>query len=276
MYPLLLTLLLFSLLSLTTTAQNTTTTTTTTTTAPITSITKIVSLFYLNDRAFEDLPLPYTIHTSLHRISGRVIATDPQLNLTTYAVTKTHSSPRRPLFGSSGSSSGNPPLLPPWARTLTSSHPPPYPTERPPWWRPNFNDRNGTGQPTTITQGPATFMFTGSRGWHSGQSIVNKCSLNGTAEAACNLTHVGDAWYTGDKEWNGTWSTYSYNWTSGDRFGFVPVTITQGAEMLVGLLEADGGVRPSGGSSSSGGGRIKGDLVAVVMGVVIFVGVLGM
>ncbi|KAK4200478.1 hypothetical protein QBC40DRAFT_145926, partial [Triangularia verruculosa] len=211
---LLLPLLLFLSLA---TAQ-----TTTTTTAPISSITKIVSLFYLNDRAFEDLPLPYTLHTSLHRISGRLIATDTHLNLTTYIVTKTQSLPRRPPFGT------NPP---PWARTL-SSLTSPLPTERPPWWRPNFNERNGTGQPTTITQGPATFMFTGSRGWQQGQSIVNRCSLNGTVEAACNLTHVGSAWYTRDGGWNGTYSTYSYNWTSGDRFGFVPVTITQGAEML--------------------------------------------
>jgi hypothetical protein len=48
----------------------------------------------------------------------------------------------------------------------------------------------------------------------------------------CNLTHVGSAWYVRNTAWNGTYSTYKYNWTSGDRFGFAPVTITAGAELL--------------------------------------------
>lgn len=40
--------------------------------------------------------------------------------------------------------------------------------------------------------------------------------------------------YTKNPEWNGSYSTYSYNWTTGDRFGFAPVTITEGAELLTG------------------------------------------
>jgi hypothetical protein len=62
---------------------------------------------------------------------------------------------------------------------------------------------------------------------------INRCSLNGTEFAVCNLTHVGSAWYARvGTSWNGTYSTYSYNWTKGDRFGFAPVTITAGAELL--------------------------------------------
>ncbi|KAK4177062.1 hypothetical protein QBC36DRAFT_237499 [Triangularia setosa] len=259
--PSLLLLAELLLLSTLTTAQ--------TTTATPTTITRIVSLFYLNDRADDHFPLPYT--SSPDAISGRVIATDPVLNLTTYAVTKTQSFPRRGPgpFGNAN--------RPPWAG---SPLPTPFltPSSRPPWWHPNFGERNGTGQPTTITQGPATFMFTGSRGWQqSGQSIVNRCSLNGTVEAVCNLTHVGDAWYTRDKDWDREYSTYSYTWKEGDRFGFAGVAITAGVEMLE---PGDGGVssRASGGGSSSisgGGKRVKGPdrgVAKVMVGLVVVVG----
>ncbi|KAK4668057.1 uncharacterized protein QC764_702224 [Podospora pseudoanserina] len=205
------------------------------------------------------LPQPYT--PTPHAIPGRVIATDSLLNLTTYIVTKTQSFPgrHRPPFGT------NPP---PWAKTLTS----PLSSLPTPWWRPNFGDRNGTGQPITITQGPSTFMFTGSRGWEKGQSVVNRCSLGGTTEAVCNLTHVGSAWYTGDRGWEGEYSTYSYTWTEGDRFGFVGVTVTAGGEMLSEENGGDDGVR-----SANGGVGRRGVNKGVMMGWVVWVvmGLLG-
>lgn len=96
---------------------------------------------------------------------------------------------------------------------------------------------------------------------------INRCSLNGTASAVCNLTHVGNAWYSKETAWNGTFSTYSYTWTSGDRFGFAPVTITRGAEMLLA-----GGVSPTASGSAnaappSGRGG-DGGVVALVIWVV--------
>ncbi|KAK4650110.1 hypothetical protein QC762_702224 [Podospora pseudocomata] len=265
---LLLLLLLTALLLLLplTTAQ--TTTPPTPTAPPTPTVTKIISLFYLNDRAHDDFPRPYT--PTPHAIPGRVIATDSLLNLTTYIVTKTQSFPgrRRPPFGN------NPP---PWAKTLTLP-PSSLPT---PWWRPNFGDRNGTGQPITITQGPSTFMFTGSRGWEKGQSVVNRCSLGGTTEAVCNLTHVGRAWYTGDREWEGEYSTYSYTWTEGDRFGFVGVTVTAGGEMLSEENGGDDGVGTTGKGdgvrSANGGVGRRGVNGGVMMGWVVWVvmGLLG-
>ncbi|KAK0669466.1 hypothetical protein QBC41DRAFT_391704 [Cercophora samala] len=248
-------LLLTSLLLPLITAQTTTTPTTPTSTSPTSptpTITKIISLFYLNDRAHDDLPLPHS--TPPHAISGRVIATDSHLNLTTYVVTKTHSLPPGGGGGHRGPFGSNPP---PWARTLTS--PPSSLLPTPPWWRPSFGERNGTGQPTTITQGPSTFLFTGSRGWwQRGQSVVNRCSLNGTVEAVCNLTHVGEAWYTGEAGWDGRYSTYRYTWEEGDRFGFAGVTVTAGGEMLVRDGGGEGEVAAGtgeGGRSASGGVR---------------------
>jgi len=109
---------------------------------------------------------------------------------------------------------------------------------------------------------------------------INRCSLNGTEFAVCNLTHVGSAWYArAGTSWNGTYSTYSYNWTKGDRFGFAPVTITAGAELLSegeptassspnGALRAWGG----GGGGGSNNGLLRGlvdgggPAVAVVVG----------
>lgn len=106
---------------------------------------------------------------------------------------------------------------------------------------------------------------------------INRCSLNGTESAVCNLTHVGSAWYTRNSAWNGTFSTYSYNWTSGDRFGFAPVTITAGAELL-----AESTPTASGGPNENAGVRVWGHgegglLSSVVVGLALGLGfVLGL
>jgi hypothetical protein len=55
-------------------------------------------------------------------------------------------------------------------------------------------------------------------------------------------------WYTRDAGWDGVFSTYRYDWTSGDRFGFAPVTITEGADLL-GL--GGGGLTASGGGGGA-------------------------
>ena len=104
---------------------------------------------------------------------------------------------------------------------------------------------------------------------------INRCSLNGTESAVCNLTHVGTAWYTKNTAWNGTFSTYSYNWTSGDRFGFAPVTITAGAEMLAATTptaSASPNAAGSGLVGPSGGGPAVAALAAgaaVALGVML-------
>lgn len=88
----------------------------------------------------------------------------------------------------------------------------------------------------------------------------------------CNLTHVGDVWYTSDPNWNGTYSTYSYNWTSGDRFGYAPVTITQGAELL------DGPATPTASGIPNGAGVIVGNelLSKIMLGMGFAVGAYGL
>ncbi len=91
---------------------------------------------------------------------------------------------------------------------------------------------NATGDPSTVTQGPTTFLFTGTRWGDPGRTIVNQCRLNGTASAHCNLTHIGSIWYISEPTWNGTFSTYSYNYTTGDRLGFAPCTVTRGVELM--------------------------------------------
>ncbi|KAL1882003.1 hypothetical protein VTK73DRAFT_2985 [Phialemonium thermophilum] len=166
--------------------------------------TRIVSIFYIDERAFEGLP-----YTLFHRDSGSVIGVDK--NAATYVITTTRGD-QRPS--------------PTHSRTDNITTGIPTLMSRPTW------HYNGTGGPSTVTQGPSTFLYTGTRFGGPQHTIVNRCSLNGTVAAACNLTHVGSVWYTDDSGWNGTYSTYSYNWTSGDRFGFAPVTITKGAELL--------------------------------------------
>lgn len=178
-----------------------------TSTATESVITRVVSIFYIDERAYEGLP-----YTLFHRDSGRVVGIDKGGDdaATTFVITTTRGDRRpRPTHSRTDNVTTGIP-------TLT--------------WRPT--QRNWTGEPSTITQGPGTFEFTGARFGGANHTVVNRCSLNGTANAACNLTHVGSIWYTGDPEWNGTFSTYSYNWTSGDRFGFAPVTITEGIELM--------------------------------------------
>ena len=168
--------------------------------------TKVVSIFYIDERAYEGLP-----YTLFHRDSGSVIGVDA--DHTTFVITTTRVDQRpSPTHSRTDNITTGIPTL----RSKPTHHP------------------NATGQPSTITQGPATFIFTGTR-YGADNTLINQCSLNGTVSAVCNLTHVGSAWYTGDPSWNGTYSTYSYNWTSGARWGFAPVTITMGAELMQGL-----------------------------------------
>lgn len=171
------------------------------------AVTRVVSIFYIDERAYEGLP-----YTLFHRDSGRVIGidTDGTERATTFVITTTRGD-RRPSPTHSRTDNVTTGIL-----TLTSSQ----------------SHRKWRGEPSTITQGPATFEFTGARFGGANHTIVNRCSLNGTVNAACNLTHVGSIWYTSDPDWNGTFSTYSYNWTSGDRYGFAPVTITEGGELI--------------------------------------------
>jgi len=85
---------------------------------------------------------------------------------------------------------------------------------------------------------------------------------------------VGSAWYTRNTAWNGTYSTYRYNWTSGDRFGFAPVTITAGAERLVGPdPTASGKPNGAGGglrASPEGGSVVGATVVAVAVALGVF------
>ncbi|KAK4157908.1 hypothetical protein C8A00DRAFT_11290 [Chaetomidium leptoderma] len=239
------------------------TVTTTTTATP--TLTRLIDIFFLNERDYEGLP-----YTLFHRDSGSVVAVDAVNNLTTYAITTTRVD-RHPLAGATRTDN------------ITTAIPTLEPT-RSRHWRP----LNGTGQPSTITQGPATFIFTGTRSGPDHTMYVhppplptyprpntdrperiNRCSLNGTAQAACNLTHVGSVWYTRDAEWDGTFSTYRYNWTSGDRFGFAPVTITEGAGLLTGPQPT-----ASGGGTSGAVGRREAAAAAAAVVVAVAVGVM--
>lgn len=163
-----------------------------------TASTRVVSIFFIDERAIEG-------NYYTQRATGSVLSVDD--TATTFVITTTR-----------GES------VPTWTHLNNSAIATAMPTRS---WSP----RNATGSASTITQGPGTFVYTGTR-WGPRHSVVNRCSLNGTNAAQCNLTQVGAVWYTKDPDWNGTFSTYSYNWTSGDRFGFAPVTITAGAELL--------------------------------------------
>lgn len=304
-------------------AQNTTVTTTMTATQ---TLTRIVDIFFLNQPAYEGLP-----YTMFHRDSGSVVAVDNVNNLTTYVVTTTQVD----------------------RRTSPSATRTDNVTTAIPTLKPTRSRLNDTGEPSTITQGPATAMFTGTRGGlgrtmyspprpfpvtlsnpmapqplvsrltaHSLRNQrVNRCSLNGTVEAVCNLTHIGDMWYvrpqplssqfpglllavspgkgriekknfvlkkkkelltdmflmdryTENTEWNGTYSTYSFNWTSGDRFGFAPVTITEGAELLTGPSPTPSGASNAAWSVVRGGPAREAVVVqGAVLGAMLIVGV---
>ncbi|KAK0711193.1 hypothetical protein B0H67DRAFT_555213 [Lasiosphaeris hirsuta] len=169
-----------------------------------TGVTRVVQIFFIDERSYEGLP-----YTMLHKDSGAVIGVEA--DRTTFVITSTRVDNRPlPLHSRTDNvTTGIPTLTSPRLGHIT----------------------NATGLASTITQGPSFFAYTGTR-YGPDHTLVNRCSLNGTASAVCNLTHVGAVWYTKDPAWNGTFSTYSYNWTSGDRFGFAPVTITAGAEML--------------------------------------------
>lgn len=184
---------------------STTTSSSETSTETPTVVTKVVQIFFVDERSFEGLP-----YTLLHRDSGSVV--NIEAGLTTYVITTTRVDQR-----------SLPTNTPTDNATITS------PTLASTRQLGRVN--NTTGPPSTITQGPATFLFTGTH-FGPGHTLINRCSLNGTVSAVCNLTHVGSVWYTRNTAWNGTYSTYKYNWTSGDRFGFAPVTITAGAELL--------------------------------------------
>lgn len=122
-------------------AQDSTNTTTTTTTSPTPTLTRIVDLFFLNERDYEGLP-----YTLFHRDSGSVVAVDTANGLTTYVITTTRVDRRPPA--SAATRTDNITTAIPTLASTRSRH-----------WRP----LNGTGQPSTITQGPATFLFTGTR-----------------------------------------------------------------------------------------------------------------
>ncbi|KAK3937235.1 hypothetical protein QBC46DRAFT_267923 [Diplogelasinospora grovesii] len=212
-------------------------TTTTTTTTASTSVTRVVQIFFLDEREYEGLP-----YTLFHRDNGRVIGINSADNSqTTFVVTMTRVDLRpEPTHSRTDNVTTGISTL-----TGTSGR----------HKHPNRTVDN-TIDATTITQGPATFMFTGTR-YGADHTLINQCSLNGTVAAACNLTHVGSAWYnTKDaaSSWNGTYSTYSYNWTSGDRYGFAPVTITQGAEMI-----ATDASNPTSSGVANAGGRVRVD-----------------
>ncbi|KAK0630822.1 hypothetical protein B0T17DRAFT_507258 [Bombardia bombarda] len=252
-------------------------------TAATAVVTRVVQIFYIGEQVHDGQP-----YTLAHRDSGAVVAIND--DLTTYVVTTTRldqqqhwpkpsatdsvsvsdtntispgsttpttlpTSWSRKHGGGSGSGSGGPPF---GTGTGTGTGTSPF-----------FSLGNATGQPSTITQGPATFMYTGTRNWPN-HTIINQCSLNGTAAAACNITHVGSLWYAKDPRWNGTYSTYSYDWTSGDRFGFAPVTITEGVGMLsaTGTPTASGGGVANGAGGSVRDGRRLGMAMAMVGGVV--------
>ena len=103
-----------------------------------TALTKVVQIFFIEERAYEGLP-----YTMFHRDSGSVIGIDA--DHTTYVITTTRSDQRpKPTQSQTDNiTSGLP--------TLKASR------------KYEHTWGNATGQPSTITQGPATFMFTGTR-----------------------------------------------------------------------------------------------------------------
>ncbi|KAK3692550.1 hypothetical protein B0T22DRAFT_447509 [Podospora appendiculata] len=229
------------------------------TTAAITqAITQVVQVFFINERAFEGLP-----YTLFHRDSGSVVGVDTAADRTTLVITTTRVDQRPPPQPSTHSHTHN----------HTHTHNSDTPPSESRW---HDYTADATGHPSTITQGPTTFLFTGTRRGPN-HTVVNECSLNGTVAASCNLTHVGSAWYTADSAWNGTYSTYRYNWTSGDRGGFAPVTITAGAELLVAAANQTGIASTN--SKANGGGLVAARdalwRAVLVVGVAVAVGAIG-
>jgi hypothetical protein len=127
-------------LSSTSETSQTTSTTSSSTITPApspTGVTKVVQIFFIDERSYEGLP-----YTLLQRASGSVL--NIAAGLTTYVVTSTRVDQR------------SLPTVTPTENvtigsvTLAST-------------RQLGRANNTTGQPSTITQGPATFMFTGTR-----------------------------------------------------------------------------------------------------------------
>lgn len=150
--PIRLLLSLLLLLLPLTLAQNTTSSASATAT-----ITRIVEIFYINERAHEGLP-----YTLSHQVSGSVLGVDTAANLTTFVITTTRTDrPRHPFASASSSETTSAPT-----ETITSA--PLFSRTRFPGGGGGGDGSphgkfNNTGQPTTITQGPNTFLFTGTR-----------------------------------------------------------------------------------------------------------------
>lgn len=228
-----------------------------------TAITRVVQIFFIAERSYEGLP-----YTVLHRVSASILSIDTSASLTTLVLTSTRLDQR----------STTPTQTPPSQTTPASTTTTTTTTIAPPQSRPTLPPLGPTtGHPSTITQGPATFLFTHTHPDTPDQTLINRCSLNGTASARCSMTHVGAAWYARNAAWNGTFSTYRYNWTSGDRFGFAPVTVTAGIPaggMGEQVLEASGSASSGAGAGKGmGGGGVWG-LVLGIVGVGVGVGVL--
>ncbi|KIH92992.1 hypothetical protein SPBR_03023 [Sporothrix brasiliensis 5110] len=218
-----------------TSTETSTSTAVATSTTTATDSTRVLPLFYLDERAFEGLP-----YTVLHRVCGSVAGVDADGGATTFVITTTRidlvatatamNSTGEAATALEAASSTDTNLSTTTMTTTTRrSHISPTAsiiTASSSW------ANNATGPPSTITQGPSTFVFTGTRFGDPSRTLVNQCRLSGTSSARCNLTHVGPIWYTADANWNGTYSTYNYTWTSGDRYGFAPCTVTAGVSLL--------------------------------------------
>lgn len=214
-----------------------------------TAITRVVQIFFIAERSYEGLP-----YTVLHRVSASILSIDTSASLTTLILTSTRLDQR--------STSTSPSQTPSQTGTPASTTTTTTTTIPPPQSRPTLPPLGPTtGHPSTITQGPATFLFTHTHPDTPDQTLINRCSLNGTASARCSMTHVGAAWYARNAAWNGTFSTYRYNWTSGDRFGFAPVTVTagipaggMGEQVLVASASGSSGAGAAGRVAAGGGG----------------------
>lgn len=232
-----------------------------------TAVTRVVQIFFIAERSYEGLP-----YTVLHRVSASILSIDTSASLTTLVLTSTRLAQR------SSTTPTQPPSQTTPASTTTTTT-----TTIPALSRLTLSPLGPTtGHPSTITQGPATFLFTHTHPDTPDQTLVNRCSLNGTASARCAMTHVGAAWYARNAAWNGTFSTYRYNWTSGDRFGFAPVTVTagipaggMGEQVLVASASASSGAGAGRGGAGGvvAGGGVLGWVVGIV-GVGVGVGVL--
>lgn len=212
-----------------------------------TAITRVVQIFFIAERSYEGLP-----YTVLHRVSASILSIDTSASLTTLILTSTRLDQRYTSPSQTPSQTGTPAST---TTTTTTTIPPPQSRPTLPPLGPT------TGHPSTITQGPATFLFTHTHPDTPDQTLINRCSLNGTASARCSMTHVGAAWYARNAAWNGTFSTYRYNWTSGDRFGFAPVTVTagipaggMGEQVLVASASGSSGAGAAGRVAAGGGG----------------------